>query len=100
MRYVDWSEFLKNANGKESADRLLFVLSFIPATAITAYICTVEALGVYLTAYGAVVINNKWADKNATNANSEMVETTSDSVAVSERVVTRTPNGKGKVPKR
>lgn len=65
---VDWSEFLKNRDGKESADRLLLLLSFPFATALALKIGTTEALGVYLAAYGALAVNNKWADRHANTA--------------------------------
>lgn len=74
---IDWSEFLKNEQGKESADRLLLLLSFIPATIITAKICTVEALGVYLGSYGLVMANAKWAGRNVNNTS--MAEDTDSS---------------------
>jgi len=74
---LDLSEFFKNESGKESIDRLLLFLSFPFATGLTIKIGTVEALGVYLTAYGAVAINNKWAGRNANT--SEVLETDSDS---------------------
>lgn len=90
MRHsIDWSEFLKNGRGKESADRLLLLLSFLPATIIAAKICTVEALGVYLAAYGALAANNKWVDRNAVVDDSQMVETTSDSSSYNVSVGTR-----------
>lgn len=69
---VDWSEFLKNERGKESMDRLLLLLSFLPATIITAKICTVEALGVYLGSYGLVMANAKWAGRNASIHSQEL----------------------------
>jgi hypothetical protein len=68
---LDLSEFFKNEAGKESIDRLLLFLSFPFATGLTIKIGTVEALGVYLTAYGAVAINNKWAGRNAVANDSE-----------------------------
>jgi hypothetical protein len=88
---IDWSEFLKNRDGKESADRLLLLISFLPATIIAAKICTVEALGVYLAAYGALAANNKWADKNASSSvDVEKLEADSDSDTVSASTVTNT----------
>lgn len=74
---LDLSEFFKNEAGKESIDRLLLFLSFPFATGLTIKIGTVEALGVYLTAYGAVAINNKWAGRNANNTS--MAEDTDSS---------------------
>lgn len=74
---VDWSEFFKNRDGKESADRLLLLLSFPFATWLAIRIGTTEALGVYLAAYGALAANNKWADKHATS--SKILETDSNS---------------------
>lgn len=70
---VDWSEFLKNESGKESMDRLLLLFSFLPATIIAAKICTVEALGVYLAAYGALAANNKWANRHVIPNDSQEV---------------------------
>lgn len=95
---LDWREFFRNGNGKESADRLLLILSFLPATIIAASICTAESLGVYLTAYGALAANNKWVDrKNALADNTELLETSSNSTSTSERVVSRESNSKKKV---
>ena len=74
---IDWSEFLKNEAGKESADRLLLLLCFIPATVITAKICTVEALCVYLGSFGLVAANAKWAGRNADSP--QILEADSDS---------------------
>ena len=79
---IDWSEFLKNEQGKESADRLLLLFSFIPATIITAKICTVEALGVYLGSYGLVMANAKWAGRNANSP--QILETPDDSADSSD----------------
>jgi len=79
---IDWSEFVKNEQGKESADRLLLLLSFIPATIITAKICTVEALGVYLGSYGLVMANAKWAGRNANST--QILETPDDSADSSD----------------
>lgn len=70
---IDWSEFLKNRDGKESSDRLLLLVSFPFATYLAIKIGTTEALGVYLAAYGALAANNKWADKNASS--SKILET-------------------------
>ena len=93
---VDWSEFLKNASGKESADRLLLLLSFPPATWLALSIGTTESLGVYLAAYGALAANNKWVDRNANSG--EVLETSSDSTTTSERVVSRSSDSKQSVP--
>ena len=97
---IDWSEFLKNEQGKESADRLLLLLSFIPATIITAKICTVEALGVYLGSYGLVMANAKWAGRNAVANNSEEVlvgDSGSDIAGDSQPLATKSkPVGRGK----
>jgi len=74
---VDWAEFVKNRDGKESADRLLLILSFPFATALALKIGSTESLGVYLAAYGALAANNKWADKNASiPVDSQQLETT------------------------
>lgn len=75
---VDWTEFLKNRDGKESADRLLLLLSFPFATALALKIGSTEALGVYLAAYGALAANNKWVDRNASVV-SEKLEDNSNS---------------------
>ncbi len=86
-KLIDWSEFLKNRDGKESADRLLLLLSFPFATALALYIGTVEALGIYLAAYGALAANNKWVDRNA---NSSVGKDSADSDTVSDSSVTGT----------
>ena len=98
LKSVNWSEFLRNGNGKESADRLLLLLSFPPATWLALYIGTVESLGVYLAAYGALAANNKWVDRNANTP--EILETSSDSVTTSERVVSRSSDSKPPVRKK
>lgn len=92
---VDWSEFLKNEVGKESMDRLLLLFSFLPATIITAKICSVEALGVYLGSYGLVMANAKWAGRNATN--STILETDSDSTPSDDATSDSVPKGKRRV---
>ena len=76
---VDWSEFLKNESGKESADRLMLVLSYPIASYLALKIGTVEALGVYLAAYGALAANNKWANRNAVANDTEQLESDSNS---------------------
>lgn len=97
---IDWSEFLKNEAGKESIDRLLLVLSFLPATIIVAKICTTEALGVYLAAYGALAVNNKWAGRNAVANNSQEVlvgDPNTDSVVDDRPLASKSkPAGRGK----
>jgi len=97
---IDWSEFVKNEAGKEAADRLLLLLSFIPATIITAKICTVEALGVYLGSYGLVMANAKWAGRNAVANNSEEVlvgDSDSDTAGDSQPLAAKSkPVGRGK----
>ena len=92
---IDWSEFVKNEAGKESADRLLLLLSFIPATIITAKICTVEALGVYLGSYGLVMANAKWAGRNANN--STVLEADSAGVPDSDAPNNSVSKGKSRV---
>ena len=97
---LDLSEFFKNEAGKESIDRLLLLLSFPFATGLTLKIGTVEALGVYLTAYGAVAINNKWAGRNAVANNSEEVlvgDSDSDSAGDSQPLESKSkPAGRSK----
>lgn len=86
---VDWSEFLKNESGKESADRLMLVLSYPIASYLALKIGTVEALGVYLAAYGALAANNKWAGRNAVVDDTQILETPSDSVSLNDGVDAR-----------
>lgn len=76
---IDWSEFLKNGRGKESSDRLLLLMSFPFATALALKICTTEALGVYLAAYGALAANNKWVDRKNGVANNELADSSEGS---------------------
>lgn len=57
-----WMEFLEGENQRLSVMRLLMLLSFFPASAVLLYIKTTEALGVYLTAYVANSIGNKFMD--------------------------------------
>ncbi len=76
---VDWSEFLKNGRGKESADRLLLLISFPFATALALKICTTEALGVYLAAYGALAANNKWVDRKNGVVDNELADSSENS---------------------
>lgn len=86
---VDWSEFLKNRDGKESADRLLLLLSFPFATALALKIGSTEALGVYLAAYGVLAANNKWVDRNAnTHVDHKELAATGDSDTVSDTAIT------------
>lgn len=92
---IDWSEFLKNESGKESADRLMLVLSYPIASYLALKIGTVEALGVYLAAYGALAANNKWAAKNAST--STILETPSDSVSTDDSVDAREPDSQPQV---
>jgi hypothetical protein len=88
---IDWSEFLKNEAGKESADRLLLLASFPFATSLSLYIGTTEALGVYLASYGILAGNNKWASRNAnTHMDSKQLAATSDSDTVSASSTTST----------
>lgn len=97
---IDWSEFLKNESGKESADRLMLVLSYPIASYLALKIGTVEALGVYLAAYGALAANNKWAAKNAsTYSHTSILETPSDSSGADGSVDTRQSDGQPKVRK-
>ncbi len=95
---IDWSEFLKNESGKESADRLMLVLSFPVASYLALKIGTVEALGVYLAAYGALAANNKWAGRNAVSNDSEEVlvgdSSSADSVASEPLESKSKPTGK------
>lgn len=92
---IDWSEFLKNRDGKESADRLLLLLSFPFATVLAIKIGTTEALGVYLAAYGALAANNKWVDRNATNP--KILETNSDSASSADASSNGVSKGKSRV---
>lgn len=97
---LDLSEFFKNEAGKESIDRLLLLLSFPFATGLTLKIGTTEALGIYLAAYGALAVNNKWAGRNAVANNSEEVlvgNSDSDIVGDSQPLAAKSkPVGRGK----
>lgn len=100
LKSVDWSEFLKNESGKESADRLMLVLSYPIASYLALKIGTTEALGVYLAAYGALAANNKWAGRNAVVNDSQQLESDSDSYSDSDSRDTGVSTSSKKMRKR
>ena len=68
-----WIEFFQGEGNSLSMARLLQFMAFFPATGVMAYIHTTEALTMYLGAFVANGVLNKFADKkgnkNANNTN-------------------------------
>jgi len=98
---IDWSEFLKNRDGKESSDRLLLLASFPFATGPTLGMGTTEALVVYSAAYGVLAANNKWLDRNANiPVGNQELEANTDSDTSAGSGTARVPPSQPSVRKR
>ena len=99
LRLLNTGTFFKDKQGMDSTSALLLFLTWFPATYVLVVNQSENLYYAYLTAFTALAANKQWASR-ASITSDDVLETTSDSVAISERVVTRTPPSKPKVRKR